>query len=276
MNSDKNTRLGEEAIYSLKQISKPQALLLGLQHTFAMFGATVLVPLITGLPISTSLLMAGLGTLLFHLITGGTVPIFLGSSFAFLGGYAAVAPAVDGVADPALLAKANGGIIVAGAVYLVLAGLIRLFGVIRVMRFFPPVVTGPIIISIGLILAPGAIVNASENWLLAIISVVIIIVCNIWGKGMIKIIPIVLGIVGSYLVALVTNVIDFSSVKQVISDGRIIELPIYKEYFATFDLSAIFTIAPIALATIMEHIGDVSAVSATTGINYISNPGLEM
>ena len=265
MNTKNKARLGEEAIFSLKQISKPQALLLGLQHTFAMFGATVLVPLITGLQISTSLLMAGLGTLIFHLITGGSVPIFLGSSFAFLGGYAAVAPVVDGVADPSLLAKANGGIVISGIVYLILAALIRFFGVKKVMRFFPPVVTGPIIISIGLILAPGAISNASNNWLLAIVAVIIIIVCNIWGKGMIKIIPIVLGILGSYVVALITNAVDFTSVKQVFVDGRILELPIYKEYFATFDLSAILTVAPIALATIMEHIGDISAVSATTG-----------
>lgn len=275
MNRKNKARLGEEAIFSLKQISKPQALLLGLQHTFAMFGATVLVPLITGLQISTSLLMAGLGTLIFHLITGGTVPIFLGSSFAFLGGYAAVAPVVDGVADPSLLAKANGGIVISGIVYLILAALIRFFGVKKVMRFFPPVVTGPIIISIGLILAPGAISNASNNWLLAIVAVIIIILCNIWGKGMIKIIPIVLGILGSYVVALITNAVDFTSVKQVFADGRILELPIYREYFATFDLSAILTVAPIALATIMEHIGDISAVSATTGKNYIANPGLD-
>lgn len=274
MKAEKNIRLGEEAIYSLKQISKTQALILGLQHTFAMFGATVLVPLITGLQISTSLLMAGLGTLLFHLITGGKVPIFLGSSFAFLGGYAAVAPVVDGKADPAALGRAGGGIIVAGAIYLVLAFLIKLLGVKKVMRFFPPIVTGPIIISIGLILSPSAISNASQNWLLALVAIGIVIVCNIWGKGMIKIIPIILGIIGSYIVALLLKQVDFTAVNQTIKAGRIIELPIYREYFATFDLSAILTIAPIALATIMEHIGDVSAVSATCEKNYISDPGL--
>ncbi len=274
MRTRKNVRLGEESIYSLKQISKTQAIILGLQHTFAMFGATVLVPLITGLQISTALLMAGLGTLLFHLITGGQIPIFLGSSFAFLGGYAAVAPMVDGKVDPAALGRAGGGIIVAGAVYLVLAILIKFLGVKRVMRFFPPIVTGPIIISIGLILSPSAISNASQNWLLALVAIGIVIVCNIWGKGMIKIIPIILGLVGAYVVALLTNAVDFSSVKQVIAEGRYVEFPVYKEYFATFDLSAILTMAPIALATIMEHIGDVSAVSATCERNYISNPGL--
>lgn len=274
MKAENRVRLGEEPIYSLKEISKAQALLLGLQHTFAMFGATVLVPLITGLQISTALLMAGLGTLLFHLITGFKVPVFLGSSFAFLGGYAAVAPMVDGKVDPAALGKASGGIIVAGGIYLILALMIKLLGVKRVMRYFPPIVTGPIIISIGLILSPSAIGNASQNWLLALVAIAIIVVCNIWGKGMIKIIPIILGLAGAYVVALLTNAVDFTSVKQVIADGRIIELPVYKEYFATFDLSAILTIAPIALATIMEHIGDVSAVSATCGKNYISNPGL--
>lgn len=270
MKAKSRTRFGEEPIYSLKEISKTQAIFLGLQHTFAMFGATILVPILTGLPISTTLLMAGLGTLLFHLITGGKVPVFLGSSFAFLGGYAAVAPNKDA----ASLAKANGGIIVAGAIYLILALLIKLVGVKRVMRFFPPIVTGPIIISIGLILAPSAINNASENWLLAVAAILIVIVANIWGKGMIKIVPFILAIVGAYVLALIMKTVDFSNLNEVMARGKHIELPIYKEYFASFDLSAILTIAPIALATMMEHIGDVSAVSATCEKNYISNPGL--
>lgn len=274
MKDKEKVQLGEEAVYSLKQISKPQALLLGLQHTFAMFGATVLVPLITGLNISTALLMAGLGTLLFHLLTGGKVPIFLGSSFAFISGYAAVAPVVDGKANPADLAKAGGGIIVAGAIYIVLALFIKLLGVKRVMRFFPPIVTGPIIIAIGLILSPSAIQNASNNWLLALVAISIIVICNIWGKGMVKIIPIILGLIGAYIVALLTNSVDFTSVNEVIASGKIVELPIHKEYMATFDASAILTIAPIALATIMEHIGDISAVSVTANKNYIVDPGL--
>lgn len=256
------------AIYSVKELPVAKTLLLGLQHTFAMFGATVLVPLLTGLSIQTTLLMAGLGTLLFHLITRGKVPAFLGSSFAFLSGYAAVAPMIDGKADPEKLAYAGGGVVIAGLVYLVLAAFIRLYGVKRVMRFFPPVVTGPIIISIGLILAPTAIQNASQDWLLGIIAAVIIIVCNIWGKGMIKIIPIVLGVILTYIIALVLGRVDFEAVRN----AQIVGLPPFN--LAKFNLSAIITIVPISLATMMEHIGDISAISATTGINYISKPGL--
>ena len=172
-----------EGIYDARQLGIPKTLLLGLQHTFAMFGATVLVPLLTGLSVSTTLLMAGLGTLLFHLLTKGRVPAFLGSSFAFLGGYAAVAPLKDGVADPTQLAYACGGVFCAGLVYLVVAALIKIFGAKKVMRFFPPVVTGPIIIAIGLILAPSAINNCKTDWVLAFVAVAIVIVCNIWCRN---------------------------------------------------------------------------------------------
>lgn len=272
----KNTQqLGTEPIRDLRTLPLNRRLILGLQHCFAMFGATILVPLLTGLSISTTLLFAGLGTLLFHLVTGGKIPAFLGSSFAFLGGYAMVAPlGADGSADPVALAKAGGGIIVAGAIYLLLSALIKVFGVRRVMRFFPPVVTGPIIISIGLILAPTAIASASNDWLLALIALSAIIICNIWGKGMVRIIPILIGLGVSYLVALLLHRVDFSGVQAIIAEGRWLALPIHRERFATFDRSAILTIAPIALATIMEHIGDISAISATTGRNYIANPGL--
>lgn len=271
---EKEMMLGEP-IRDLCQLPVSRRLILGLQHCFAMFGATILVPLLTGLSISTTLLFAGLGTLLFHLVTGGKIPAFLGSSFAFLGGYAMVAPmGADGRADPAALAKAGGGIIVAGLVYLVLAGLIKIFGVRRVMRFFPPVVTGPIIISIGLILAPTAIASASQDWLLALIALTTIIVCNIWARGMLKIIPILMGLLVSYVVALFLARVDFSSVQSLIASGRWLEIPLQRESFATFDRGAILTIAPIALATIMEHIGDISAISATTGVNYIAKPGL--
>lgn len=259
-----------EGIYDAKQLGIPKTLLLGLQHTFAMFGATVLVPLLTGLSVSTTLLMAGLGTLLFHLITKGRVPAFLGSSFAFLGGYAAVAPLKDGAADPVQLAYACGGVFVAGLLYLVVAALIKLFGAKKVMRFFPPVVTGPIIIAIGLILAPSAINNCKTDWILALIAVAIVIVCNIWGVGMIKIIPIMLGVLGSYGLALALGKVDFTAVNQAAWVG----LPLNSANFAKFDLSAVITIVPIALATMMEHVGDISAIGATTGENYIANPGL--
>ncbi len=259
----------ENPIWNARELGIPKMLLLGLQHTFAMFGATVLVPIITGLNVSTTLLFAGLGTLLFHLITKGKVPAFLGSSFAFLGGYAMVAPKLaDGSPNSEMLPYACGGVFAAGLVYVVLAGLIKAFGVKKVMRFFPPVVTGPIIISIGLILAPTAVQSASQDWLLAFVALGIIVVCNIWGKGMVRIIPILLGIVGAYLLAIVLGRVDFTAVK----DAQVVALaPIT---MAKFSISAIFTIMPIALATMMEHIGDIAAISATTGKNYISNPGL--
>lgn len=277
---DTSKQLGTEPIYNLREVSFGKALLLGLQHTFAMFGATILVPLLTGLDVSTTLLMAGIGTLLFHLITGGKVPAFLGSSFAFLGGYAAVAPMLADangkltVPNLERLPYASGGIFVAGAVYLVLASLFHVFGVQKVMRFFPPVVTGPIIISIGLILSPVAISSASEDWLLALIALAVVVICNVWGRGMIKIIPIILGLLISYLLAWVLGRVDFSAFYQTIETGKFVALPLNRDMFAKFDLSSIITIAPIALATMMEHIGDISAISATTEKNYIANPGL--
>lgn len=268
--SKQKITLGEQGIYDARQLGIPKMLLLGLQHTFAMFGATVLVPLLTGLSISTTLFMAGLGTLLFHLLTKGKVPAFLGSSFAFIGGYAAVAQLPDGTPDVEMLPYASGGVVIAGLVYVLLSALIKFFGVKKIMRFFPPVVTGPIIISIGLILAPSAINNCKTDWLLAFIAIAVIIICNIWGKGMVKIIPIMLGVVISYIVALCLNKVDFTSVSKAATFGS----PIQVASFAKFEISAIISIVPIALATMMEHIGDVSAISATTGRNYLANPGL--
>ncbi len=271
-----NTRPVGEGAASL---STPKALVLGLQHMFAMFGATVTVPLITGLDIGTTLLMAGLGTLLFHLITGGKVPAFLGSSFAFLGGYAAIAPRLaDGSANTALLPYACLGVACSGLVYLVLAALIKAFGVKRVMRCFPPIVTGPIIIAIGLGLAPVAVGSCKANWTLALTALAVIGVCNIWGRGMIKIVPILIGLVVSYALACCLGAVDFSAVKSAAWIG----LPVHKSAtilgvdFANGAQiwSAIIAIVPIALATIMEHIGDISAISSTVGKDFIKNPGL--
>lgn len=262
--------VGNEPIYDARQLGVPKMLLLGLQHMFAMFGATILVPLITGLDVSTTLLMAGVGTLLFHFITKGKVPAFLGSSFAYLGGYAIVAPLIDGKPNAEMLPYACGGVLVSGLVYLILAGLIKAFGVHRVMRFFPPVVTGPIIIAIGLTLAPTAIDNCSTDWLIALVAIVLIVVCNIFGKGMIKIIPIMIGVIGSYLVAVCMGRVDFTPVLE----SKLFAIPLHTSAFAKFDISAIITIVPIALATVMEHIGDISAIGATTGKNYLADPGL--
>ena len=258
-----------EPIYDVRTLGAGKTIILGLQHTFAMFGATVLVPILTGLPISTTLLFAGLGTLLFHLITKGQVPAFLGSSFAFLGGYAAVAPFLeDGSPNTEMLPYACGGVFCAGIVYLILSALIKGFGAKKVMRFFPPVVTGPIIISIGLILAPTAINNCATNWPVAIIALVTVVVFNIWGRGMSKIVPILIGIIVSYIAALIMGDVSFEG----IGDEAILGLPPIT--LMKFDISAIITIMPLALATMMEHIGDISAIGATTGKNYIEKPGL--
>jgi len=287
MSKKKNSAIPEEGIYDARKLGVPKMLVLGFQHMFAMFGATVLVPLLTGLDVATTLLMAGLGTLLFHVITGMKVPAFLGSSFAFLGGYAAVAPmAEDGAANKEMLPYACFGVACAGLVYLVLALLIKVVGVNKVMRFFPPVVTGPIIIAIGLGLSGSAVSNCSTNWPLALIALAIVIVFNIWGKGMSKIIPILLGVLGSYVIALIVGngfgvegwAVDFTAVKEAAWIG----LPIHKsETIFAMDwsntsliLSSVIAIVPIALATMMEHIGDISAISATVGKNYIKDPGL--
>ena len=204
-------------------------------------------------------------------LSKGKVPAFLGSSFAFLGGFAIVAPmAADGTPNTEMLPYACGGVVFAGLVYLVMSLLITVFGIGRIMRFFPPVVTGPIIIAIGLILAPSAITNCATNWLLAFVALATVVVCNIWGKGMIKILPILLGVLVSYAVALATRSVNF----EPIADAAWFGIPIHTAALAKFDISAILTIMPIALATMMEHIGDIAAISATTGKNYIREPGL--
>ena len=272
-----NKKLGHDAIYDARELGVPRMLLLGLQHLFAMFGATVLVPILVqgyGLPLSiqTTLLFAGLGTLLFHVCTKLKVPAFLGSSFAYLGGFQAMATLNAGryatMSDSDKLAYAMGGIVVAGLLYLVLALLFKLVGAQKVMRFFPPIVTGPMIILIGLNLAGTAVSNASTCWWLALVAIGIIIVANIWGKGMVKIIPILLGVVGSYIVALIAGKVDFTEV------GGANFVGLQHFVLAKFDLTAILVMAPIAIAAMMEHIGDMSAISSTTGKNFIADPGL--
>ena len=254
--------------------------LLGFQHMFAMFGATVLVPALTGLSVSATLLFAGLGTLLFHLLTKGKVPAFLGSSFAFLGGYFAIA-GMEQFADGTInwIPYAGVGVACAGLIYCVVAALFKVFGAEKVMRFFPPIVTGPIIIAIGLILSNSAVNNCATNWPIAILALVIVVAFNIWGKGMLKIIPILLGVVGSYAVAAIFGQVDFSAVKTAAWIG----LP-FQWKDTTFSLigncdwslliTCILTMAPISLATMMEHIGDMSAISSTVGKNFIKDPGL--
>lgn len=264
------------AVYDATTLGKPRMFVLGIQHMFAMFGATILVPVLTGLSVSDTLLFAGLGTLLFHILAKGKVPAFLGSSFAFIAGYAAIAP--NGEAE--LLPYACLGVACAGLLYLVLSALFRAFGPARVMRFFPPVVTGPIVICIGLILASSAIANCSTNWIVAIIAIATIVVCNIWGRGMVKIIPILIGVVVSYAAAAALGEVDFSGVAEAAWVG----LPfswdntVFSLFGPGFDaglaITAIITIMPLAFATMIEHIGDISAISSTCERNFIANPGL--
>lgn len=273
--SEKKSTLGESGIYEAKVLGAPKVAILGLQHMFAMFGSTILVPILTGLDVSTTLFFAGVGTLLFHLLTKRKVPAFLGSSFAFLGGYFAIAP--NG--EPGLLPYACFGVACAGLLYLVLALLIKLFGTGRVMKFFPPVVTGPIIIAIGLTLSQSAIDSCSSDWLIALVAIVLIIVCNIWGRGMLKIVPIIVGVIGSYLLAVILQRVDFSSVGEAAWIGLPIHwdstvFAIFKNTDTSLLLTSVITIMPIALATIVEHIGDISAISSTVGKNYIKDPGL--
>ena len=270
---------------SEKKMSPAKFGILGIQHVFAMFGATVLVPILTGLPVSATLLFAGLGTLLFHLITGRKVPAFLGSSFAFLGGYAAVKTAVEGAAADAgasmnWIPYAGVGVMCAGLLYVVVALLFRAFGAQKVMRFFPPIVTGPIIICIGMSLANSAINNCADNWWIALVAIATVVVCNIWGKGMIKIIPILAGVVVSYVVAAIFGQVDFTAV----GEAKWFALPFSMDN-SVFSLmgntngamlaTAIITMLPISLATMMEHIGDMCAISSTVGKDYISDPGLD-
>ncbi len=246
---------------NLNQISLQKKVILGIQHTFTMFGATVLVPIITGFDISVTLFMAGIGTLLFHLITKGKVPAFLGSSFAF------IAP-VLAVAEKANLQYAQGGLVVAGLIYLIMAGLITIFGAEKVISFFPPIVTGPIIMVIGLKLAPVAIDMASGNWMLAIVSFGIVTAVSVYGRGFLKVLPILIGLTGGYIAALLTGNVDFTA----ITEANWIGVPAFTT--AKFSFETVMMIAPVAIATMIEHVGDVLAIGTTVDKDYINDPGL--
>ena len=277
----------ESGIYDARELGVPKMLVLGFQHMFAMFGATVLVPALTGLSVSATLLFAGLGTLLFHLLAKGKVPAFLGSSFAFIGGYAAVAPMLPDAAGEAtipnleLLPYACFGVALAGLLYVVLSALFKVFGVKKVMRFFPPIVTGPVIICIGLTLSSSAIDNCRTNWWIALVAILVVVAANIFGKGMIKIIPILLGVVASYLVAAVSGNVDFTKVMAADWVGlpfqwsnTVFGLFARPDLDTSMLITAAITIMPLALATMVEHIGDMCAISSTCSRNYLADPGL--
>lgn len=283
-----NKSIGNEPVYDARTLGAPRMFVLGLQHMFAMFGATVLVPALSGLDVATTLLFAGLGTLLFHLLTKGKVPAFLGSSFAFIGGYNAVRtigtnPDGSAIYNNDLLAYACFGVAIAGLMYIILSSLFKIFGVKKVMRYFPPIVTGPIIIAIGLTLSSSAITNCRANWLVAVVAILIVIGFNMWGKGMTKIIPILLGVLGSYIFALIVDPAERASVAAAVSSAKWFGLPIFWKN-SVFHLfagpvdsgvlwSAVLTVVPLSLATMVEHIGDICAISSTCGKNFMVDPG---
>ena len=272
--------MNQEAVYDAAVLGKGKMFVLGMQHLFAMFGATVLVPAITGLNVSTTLLFAGLGTLLFHWVTGRKVPAFLGSSFAFLGAYGLTTASGQNIP----LTYSGFGVAVAGMMYLVLALMFKIFGTKKVMSFFPPIVTGPVIICIGLTLAGTAITSCTSNWLVALVAIVVVVVANIWGKGMIQIVPILVGVVASYLVAMVVDPAARAAVAATVAEAKWFGLPIIweetalsifnKDLDVSMLITAVITIAPISLATIVEHVGDMCAISSTVGKNYVADPGL--
>ena len=270
-----------QGIYDARSLGRPKFFVLGIQHLFAMFGATVLVPLITGLDVSATLLFAGIGTFIFHFVSQFKVPAFLGSSFAFLGGYASVKQLgmAQGLTEEVALNYACIGVATAAIMYFIMAFLLKMFGTEKVMRFFPPIVTGPMVIAIGLTLSGSAINNCSQNWLLSIVAITVVIGSSIWGKGIIKIVPILLGVMASYILAALMGEVDFAK----LDDAAWIGMPLSMDRtaFAVFQspdydliITSIIAIFPIAFATIMEHIGDMCAIQSTVNRNFIKDPGL--
>ena len=252
-----------------KELGWGKSIIMGLQQCFAMFGATILVPVLTnsygegivGLSASVTLFCAGVATLWFHFITKGKVPVFLGSSFAFLGMYGAIIPQYG-------KEYATGGVVAAGGLYVILAILIKVLGTKRVMKLFPPVVCGPLIILIGINLAASAVNNLLTNWVLGIVPILVIIICNTWGKGMIKIIPILISLIVSYIVAIIMGAVSFDGVSAAGWFG----LPNF--HLPKFNADCIVAGLAVAVAAMVEHVGDVMAIGATTGKNYIADPGL--
>ncbi|HOP70989.1 MAG: uracil-xanthine permease family protein [Bacillota bacterium] len=244
-------------------------ILFGFQHTLAMFGATVLVPFLTGLDISVALFTAGAGTLLFHALTKKEVPVFLGSSFAFIPAILSVKAMYATPDDPnAGLPYATGGIIIAGLIYVLAGGLIKLFGSDIMRKLLPPVVIGPIIITIGLTLTPVAYDMAKSHWGVALISMLTVALVTVFGKGIYKNIPILFGVGAGYAASLIFKLVD----AQPILDAKVVALPNFMA--PKFSMEAIAVVAPIALVTMVEHLGDITTIGATVGDDFITEPGL--
>jgi len=279
-----------DAVYDARVLGLPKMGILGVQHMFAMFGATILVPILTGLSPSATLLFAGLGTLLFHFLTKRMVPAFLGSSFAFLAGYFALTglagtAGYETMTKETMLQYASIGVVASSVIYFIVAGLVKACGVKTVMKFFPPVVTGPIIIGIGLVLAPIAVNSCTANWPVALIAIATVIFFSVWGKGMLKIIPILMGVIISYISAVLLGLagcadkIDYSAVAAADWVGLPFHwanttFPVLANPDKGLLVTALAIVVPIAFATIMEHVGDISAISSTVKRNFFANPGL--
>ncbi len=235
----------------------------GVQFMFVAFGSTVLVPLLTGLDPAVALLAAGLGTLLFHAVTGGKVPIYLGSSFAF------IAPIIKAT-ELFGLGGMFCGLVSVGLVYMLMSLLVKTFGIDLIKKLFPPVVIGPVIILIGLSLAGAGVNMAQENWILAIVSLAVAVAASIWGKGMVKLIPVVFGALAGYVVALIffRDTMDFS----VVGNASWFAFP--KLAKMSFSWQAILFMAPVAIAPIIEHVGDMYAIGSIAGKDFVKDPGL--
>lgn len=244
-----------------KQLTSATKTIVGVQFLFVAFGATVLVPLLVGLDPSTALFTAGIGTLIFHLVTKGMVPIFLGSSFAFI---APIVKATELYGLPGTLS----GLVAVGGVYFLMSALIKWQGVKLIKRLFPPVVIGPVIMLIGLSLAGAGVNMASENWLLAIIALVTAIIVSMFAKGLLRLIPIFAGIIVGYIVALIMKQVDFAPVV----DANWIGFPQFVK--PQFSWEAIFFMIPVAIAPVIEHVGDVYVVSEVAKKDFVKNPGL--
>ena len=244
-----------------KTLGPVQKTIVGVQFLFVAFGATVLVPLLVGMDPSVALFTAGVGTLIFHLVTKGKVPIFLGSSFAFI---APIIKATELYGLPGTLS----GLIAVGAVYGIMSALVRFRGVSFISRLFPPVVVGPVIMLIGLSLASTGVDMAKENWLLAIISLLTTIVVSLFGKGLLRLIPIFSGIVVGYIAATIMGLVDF----QPVADASWLALPAFVR--PEFSWEAIIFMIPVAIAPVIEHIGDVYAINEVAGKDFVKDPGL--
>ena len=238
-----------------------QKTIVGAQFLFVAFGATVLVPLLVGLDPSVALFTAGVGTLIFHLVTKGKVPVFLGSSFAFI---APIIKATELFGLPGTLS----GLVAVGAVYGIMSALIRLRGVDFISRLFPPIVVGPVIMLIGLSLAGTGVNMAKSNWLLAIIALVTTVAVSLFAKGLLRLIPIFIGIIVGYVTATILGVVDF----QPIVDAKWFALPEFVQPSLCWE--AIIFMIPVAIAPVIEHIGDMYAINEVTGNDYVKDPGL--